>query len=130
MASVERLAKVAGLKPRNFTRSTARLPPRAGGALSSLPGSRAVRRRVLGIAREARQPGRSETDQLKCSKRCSSPIGEPQVHADARADRRRSGSRRTSARGSIRSTGLQSFHEGIDFPAEVGTPWLRERAAR
>jgi len=117
----ERLAKVAGLKPSEFKSLDSALAPGRGGALSSLPG------RALSVAEFSELLARlgtqveARTDQLN--------VLEALFVADS-ANRKFLPTLAPIVDGWFSSNfgsridpfnGLQTFHEGIDFPAEVGT---------
>lgn len=118
----ERLAKVAGLKPSEFHSLDSALPPARGGALSALPG------RALSVAEFSELLAKlgnqveARTDQLN--------VLEGLLVA-ASANRRFMPTLAPIIDGWFSSNfgaridpfnGLHSIHEGIDFPAEVGTP--------
>ena len=118
----ERLAKVAGLKPSEFHSLDSALPPARGGALSSLPG------RALSVAEFSELLAKlgnqveARTDQLN--------VLEALLVADS-ANRKFMPTLAPILDGWFSSNfgaridpfnGLQTFHEGIDFPAEAGTP--------
>ena len=118
----ERLAKVAGLKPSEFHSLDSALPPGRGGALSALPG------RALSVAEFSELLAKlgnqveSRTDQLG--------VIEALLVADS-ANRKFVPTLAPIVDGWYSSNfgaridpfnGLQTLHEGIDFPAEVGTP--------
>ena len=119
----ERLAKLAGLEAAGI--AVAAAGPGAPGAAA-----RSRRRAVaatVGVPKftdlleTSRAQVDERSDQLACSRRCWCRT--PPTASSCRRWRRSStaGTRRTSATGSTRSPGSNSFHEGIDFPAEAGT---------
>ena len=129
-AGADDAARRAGRAPRQGRRAEAAGTAVAAGRVRSRDAAAPSRR-----CRRARCPStsspscwRSSVGRWKSartssasSRRCSSRTRP--TASSCRRWRRSStaGSRRTSATGSIRSPGLQTFHEGIDFPAETGT---------
>ena len=118
----ERLAKVAGLQPQELRSLQAGQAPGRGGAESSLPSrSLTVPEFSELLARLGRQL-EERTDQLG--------VLEALLVADS-ADRKFMPTLAPIVDGWFSSnfgyridpfTGMQSFHEGIDFPADSGTP--------
>ena len=116
-------AKSPGLKPQELPSLAPGKRPAAAAPRPSMP-SRDLRSREFaalvdepGAAdRPAHRPAR------RCWRRCSCTT-RPTASSCRRCSRSSTaGTRRTSATGSIRSPASNSMHEGIDFPAEAGTP--------
>ena len=118
----ERLAKVAGLKPSEFHSLDSALAPGRGGALSSLPGRALTVAEFSELLAKLGTEVEARTDQLN--------VLEALFVADS-ANRKFMPTLSPIVDGWFSSnfgsridpfSGLQTFHEGIDFPAEVGTP--------
>ncbi len=117
----ERLAKVAGLQPQEFPSLQPGKAPGRGGAESSLP-SRSLSVDEFSELLASEPPGgRAHRPARRPRGAARRGLGQPQVHADAAP----------VVDGWFSSnfgyridpfTGMQSFHEGIDFPADSGTP--------
>ena len=117
----ERLAKVAGLKPSEFHSLDSGLAPGRGGALSSLPGRALTVAEFSDLLAKLGTEVEARTDQLN--------VLEALFVADS-ANRRFLPTLAPIVDGWFSSNfgsridpfnGMQTFHEGIDFPAEVGT---------
>jgi murein DD-endopeptidase MepM/ murein hydrolase activator NlpD len=117
----QRLAKVAGLQPQEFPSSEAGLAPGRGGAESSLPSRALTVDEFSDLLAKLGNQVEERTDQLG--------VLEALLVADS-ANRKFMPTLAPidgwfSSNFGYRIdpfTGLQSFHEGIDFPAERGTP--------
>jgi murein DD-endopeptidase MepM/ murein hydrolase activator NlpD len=118
----ERLAKVAGLKPSEFHSLDSALAPGRGGALSSLPGRALTVAEFSELLAKLGSEVEARTDQLS--------VLEALFVADS-ANRKFLPTLAPIVDGWFSSnfgsridpfSGLQTFHEGIDFPAEAGTP--------
>jgi murein DD-endopeptidase MepM/ murein hydrolase activator NlpD len=117
----ERLAKIAGLKPQDFPSLDSALPPGRGGALSSLPARALTVAEFSDLLAKLSRQVEERTDQLG--------VLEALLVADSA--NRKFMPTLAPIDGWFSSNfgyridpfnGLQSFHEGIDFPAESGTP--------
>ena len=119
----ERLAKVAGLTPQELPVAAA--PARPGAAARCrrcLPRALTVDRILGSCSRSSAARSRSAPTSLASSRRCSSPI-QPTASSCRRCRRSSTaGSRPTFGYRIDPFNGLQSFHEGIDFPPDNGTP--------
>lgn len=118
----ERLAKTAGLKPQELPSMQPGVTPGRGGAESSLPSRNLTVREFSGLVTELAQQMDTRSDQL-------SVLEALLVHDSA--NRKFLPSLFPIIDGWYSSnfgyridpfTGQSSMHEGIDFPAEIGTP--------
>jgi murein DD-endopeptidase MepM/ murein hydrolase activator NlpD len=118
----ERLAKLAGLKPQELPALQSGTTPGRGGAESSLPSHAFSVTEFTALIDRLSQQMEERSDQLG--------VLEALMMQDS-ANRKFLPSLRPIVDGWYSSnfgyridpfTGLNSFHEGIDFPAEVGTP--------
>jgi len=118
----ERLAKVAGLQPQQFPSLSTGQAPGRGGAESSLPSRTLTVAEFSDLVAKLGRQVEERTDQLG--------VLEALLVADS-ANRKFMPTLSPIIDGWFSSnfgyridpfTGLQSFHEGIDFPADSGTP--------
>ena len=118
----ERLAKIAGLTPQEFPGSSGAAAPGRGGAMSSLPARALTITEFSDLLAKLGNQLEERTDQLG--------VLEALLVADS-ANRKFMPTLLPVVDGWFSSNfgyridpfnGLQSFHEGIDFPAEAGTP--------
>ena len=117
----ERLTKVAGLKPQDFMFD--RVPAR-GGAESSLPSTELSMKDSARRSTGCRRTSKTAPTSCGCSNPCS-PRTAPSASSCPRGMPVEGGFYSSNFGWRIDPfTGLNAFHEGIDFMAEEGTPIL------